>query len=116
MHLNVTVDGKQITIPANIGIDPKLHKDNSLDIYGPQKSPLHTHTASGTVHVESKIIANYTLGEFLNVWGLPLAGKTVNMTANGIPVADFRNQILNDGDYINLALCSNATSVSSHRC
>ena len=28
VHLNVTVDGKQIIIPANIGIDPKLHKDN----------------------------------------------------------------------------------------
>jgi hypothetical protein len=116
IHLNVTVDGKHITIPANIGIDPKLHKDDSLDIYGPQKSPLHTHTTSGTVHVESKIIANYTLGEFLNVWGLPLSGKTVNMTANGIPVADFRNHILNDGDYINLALCSNATSTTSNRC
>ena len=66
--------------------------------------------------MESKIIANYTLGEFLNVWGLPLAGKSVNMTANGIPVADFRNHILSDGDYINLALCSNVSSVPSSRC
>jgi hypothetical protein len=42
-HLNVTVDGKPITVPANIGIDPNLYKDHSFDEYGPQKSPLHTH-------------------------------------------------------------------------
>ena len=66
--------------------------------------------------MESRIIANYTLGEFLNVWGLPLNGKSVNMTANSIPVPDFRNHILSDGEYINLALCSNVSSLNSSKC
>ena len=103
-------------VPANIGIDPKLHKDDSLDIYGPQKSPLHTHTTSGTIHVESKIIADYTLGEFLNVWGLPLNDKVVKMTVDGKPVSDYRNHVLNDGQEIHLILCSKVSSLSPDRC
>ena len=88
IHLTVSVDNKAITIPANIGIDPELHKNHSLDLYGPQKSPLHTHTPSGTIHVESKIITNYTLGDFLDVWGIPLERKDVGdyLHVWGIPL------------------------------
>ena len=34
----------------------------------------------GLVHIESKIITNYTLGEFLNVWGIRLGRKIVKVT------------------------------------
>ena len=112
-HLNVTVDGKPITVPANIGIDPNLYKDHSLDEYGPQKSPLHTHTSSGMVHIESKIIANYTLGDFLNIWGINLDGKIIKLTVDGKPVADYRNHILRDGQRLNLIICKNLHSTSS---
>jgi hypothetical protein len=116
INLNITADGKPMVIPANIGIDPKLHEDNSLDIYGPQKSPLHTHTSSGTIHVESKIITDYTLGEFLDVWGLPLGGKAIKMTVDGMQVSDYRNHILSDGQEIHLILCSNVSSLYPDRC
>ena len=33
-HRNVTIDGKKTIVPANIGIDPSLWKDHSLDQYG----------------------------------------------------------------------------------
>jgi len=114
--MNATVDGKAMVIPANVGIDPKLHKDDSLDIYGPQKSPLHTHTTSGTIHVESKIIADYTMGEFLNVWGLPLNDKVIKMTVDGNPVSDYRNHVLRDGQQIQLIVCSKVTSLYPDRC
>jgi hypothetical protein len=104
-HLNVTADGARLTIPKNIGIDAPLYKDHSLSRYGLQGlAPLHTHDDSGTIHVESNANRNYTLGEFLNIWGgLDLNGKTVKATVNGSkPVSDFRNLILRDGEQIAL--------------
>jgi len=66
-------------------------------------TPLQTHDASGTIHVESNANRNYTLGEFLNIWGgLDTNGKTVKATADGKSLSDFRNIILRDGEQINL--------------
>jgi hypothetical protein len=104
-RLNVTVDGNSITVPQNIGIDESLWKDHSLDKYGVQgAAPLHTHDTSGTIHVESNVVRNYTLGEFLNIWGgIDFNNKTVKTTIDGKPVStDFRNIILRDGEQIKL--------------
>jgi hypothetical protein len=116
IKLTVSMDGKPMIIPANIGIDPKLHRDNSLDIYGQEKSPLHTHTISGTIHVESKIIADYTLGEFMDVWGLPLNDKLIKLTVDGKPISDYRNHVLRDREEIHLILCSETGSLSPSNC
>ena len=116
INLDVTLDGNLTVVPANIGIDPKLHNDHSLDIYGQQKSPLHTHTTSGTIHVESKIIANYTLGEFLDIWGLSLDDKIVRLTVDGLPVSDYRDHILRDGEGLHLTICSNNGSFYPDTC
>ena len=35
-HLNLMIDGKPVTVPSQIGIDPSLWKDHSLDHYGMQ--------------------------------------------------------------------------------
>jgi hypothetical protein len=115
-HLNVTVDGKPLIVPANIGIDPSLHNDHSLDLYGRQKSPLYTQSDTGTIHVESKIITNYTLGEFLDIWGIDLGGKIVNMTASGKNIANYREQVLSDKEKINLRVCTNDYILRSRTC
>jgi hypothetical protein len=115
-YLNVSMDSQPLVVPANIGIDPQLHKVNSLDIYGPQKSPLHTHTDTGTIHVESKIITNYTLGEFLDVWGIDLSGKAVKATVDGEAVSDFRTHVLGDGEHIDLVICSNVRTLVFSTC
>ena len=103
-HLDVSVDGSPITVPSQIGIDPSLWKDHSLDKLGtPGFAPLHTHDASGTIHVESTVNRNYTLGEFLNIWGgLDTSGKTVSATVDGKPVSNFKDIILRDGEQIRL--------------
>ncbi len=73
VSLNATVDGQPMVVPAHIGMvqvgkgeDPLLYGDHSLDKYGMQgMSSLHTHDATGLIHVESNtIIRNFTLGDF----------------------------------------------------
>jgi sulfur carrier protein ThiS len=105
-QLNVMVNGRVVTVPEKIGIDNSLYKDHSLDRFGMQgMSPLHTHDSKGTIHVESSVNRDYTLGEFLDVWGgLDTNGKTVKATVNGQPVSDWRNHILKDKEQISLEI------------
>lgn len=58
-HLDLYVDSRKVPVPARIGIDPAVGF-----------APLHTHDASGIIHVESPIARGYTLGEFFAVWGV----------------------------------------------
>ena len=109
--LNVTYNGQTQVVPQHIGMvsvgnaeDPLLYGDHSLDKYGMEgMSPLHTHDASGTIHVEANTNRDFRLGELLDIWkGLDITDKTVQATVNGNPVSDFRNIILNEGDSISL--------------
>jgi hypothetical protein len=59
-HLDVFVNGKGVLVPAGIGIGDGLI------------SPLHTHDASGVIHVESTTVRSYSLAEFFAVWGVRL--------------------------------------------
>ena len=103
--LSVKVDGKTIPVPEQIGINKSLYKDRSLDKYGMQgMAPLHTHDNSGVIHLESTVNRDYTLGEFLKIWGIDLNGKSVKVSVNGQPVSDWRNHILSDGEQINLEI------------
>jgi hypothetical protein len=112
--LSVYIDGKPVTIPANIGIDANLYKTHKLNAYGmkmpdmpsmPVMYPTHTHDTSGKIHVESNEKRDYTLGDFLDVWGMDFSGKTVKMTVNGTVVptnTDYRSHVFKDGEQIEL--------------
>lgn len=110
-ELSLIVNGTPVTVLTQIGIDPSLWKDHSLDEFGMQSmpemnmsamAPLHTHDSSGIIHVESTVNKNYTLGEFLKIWGLNLNSKVVDMTINEMPFTGFRDYVLRDGDQIKL--------------
>jgi sulfur carrier protein ThiS len=104
-QMTVSVNGKPTVIPENVGIDNALWKDHSLDQYGMQgMSPLHTHDATGTIHVESSEKRDYTLGKFLSIWGIGLNGKTVKVTVNDQPISDWKNHVLKDKEKINLEI------------
>jgi hypothetical protein len=110
-QLSLIVNGTPVVVPPQIGIDPSLWKDHSLDEFGMQSmpemnmsamAPLHTHDSSGIIHVESTVNKNYTLGDFLDIWGLNLNSKVVNMATNDVPFTGFSDYILKDGDKIKL--------------
>jgi hypothetical protein len=46
-------------VPANIGIDEQAGYLTSL----------HTHDATGIIHVESPTRRSFNLGDFFDVWG-----------------------------------------------
>ncbi|MGD6746043.1 hypothetical protein ACOKM3_29940 [Streptomyces sp. BH106] len=75
-HLTVYAGGRQVTVPADIGIDRSGRK--------PRYSPLHTHDTTGTVHVESAVWRDFTLGQFLTEWGVH---PTCRAEVDGSPVA-----------------------------
>jgi hypothetical protein len=60
VRLRVYVDGRPVPVPAGMGIDP----------LGRFLAPLHTHDASGIVHIESERAFPFTLGEVFAVWGV----------------------------------------------
>jgi hypothetical protein len=100
-RLTLLVDGKQLTVPANIGIDPRVD--------GMQMASLHTHDATGIIHVEG--MERATLGEFFAVWGVPLSAdqlgsyrQPVRMWVDGRRSRAYGNLQLADGQRIILAV------------
>ena len=65
-HLDIFVNGKKETVPAQIGI-----YDNQF------LTELHTHDTSGVMHVESPKKRTFSLGEFFGVWGVRLTNDCI---------------------------------------
>jgi hypothetical protein len=72
-HLDVFVDGKAVTVPPQIGIDAPSQ----------QISPLHTHDTSGVVHIESPVQAEFTLGQFMTEWNVPIGNDILGTFKTG---------------------------------
>ena len=97
--LKIVVDGVEQVVPANVGIAVGcMH-------------PLHTHDASGLIHVESPIKKDFTLGDFFYVWGKDFSSSkildsvvsptmAVYVSVNGQVVDTFEQTILHDKDEI----------------
>jgi len=86
--LQIFVDGSAVTVPAQIGIDQQAGYLTSL----------HTHDASGIIHVESPTQRSFSLGLFFDVWGVRLTStclggycdegaKTLRAFVDGKPFA-----------------------------
>src|SRR5262249_59293397 len=72
-HLTIFIDGQPQVIPADIGVGP----DGAL--------PIHTHDASGTLHIESPILRDFRLQDFFTIWGQTAEGRDIlaRLTSNG---------------------------------
>lgn len=98
-NLKIIIDGKEELIPDNIGIQPTC------------MTSLHTHDASGKLHVESPEKRDFTLADFFAVWQKPfnkdqildykVAGQyQIREMVNGKEVQDFEKTVLRDNDQI----------------
>ena len=65
-HLDVFVNGRRVTVPADIGVGPRLAFF----------ADLHTHE-NGVIHVESPTVRSFSLGQFFAVWGVPLSATCI---------------------------------------
>jgi hypothetical protein len=93
--VRVYVNGKQVTVPPNIGLDQATQTF----------SPLHTHDTSGIIHEEAAKEFDFTLGQLFAVWGVkfsdnqlgpykPGNGRVLQVYDNGQQVSDPVNVVL----------------------
>jgi hypothetical protein len=75
-HLSLFYRGEQIAVPLGIGIVKPLRIVNGF-AGGAALYWLHTHDATGIIHVESPDARPYTLGQFFDIWGRTLAKDDV---------------------------------------
>lgn len=62
-HLDLLVDGRPVPVPAGLGIAPA----------GQEMSELHTHDATGVLHIEAPTTGRrYTLGQLFTEWNVRL--------------------------------------------
>jgi hypothetical protein len=87
--LRIYVEGKQVEVPSQIGID---QQEGYL-------APLHTHDNSGIIHMEATEPYPFKLSQFFTVWGVKFTnnqlgpyvasnGKALALYANGTKVPD----------------------------
>jgi hypothetical protein len=70
-RLEVFVHGQEIPVPADVGVTSGI------------TSPLHTHDATGVIHVESSERRTFTLGQFFDVWGVRLTQSCLGPYCDG---------------------------------
>lgn len=63
-HLAIFKNGQQLSIPPNIGLQGCAYE-------------LHTHDASGIIHVETSVYKRFTLAQFFAVWGQPFSRENI---------------------------------------
>jgi hypothetical protein len=81
-YLGIIVNGTQIAVPDQIGLNVPGPIQSGYTSTAECYYEIHTHDASGMIHIESPSTATldssiYTLGTMLDVWGMPVG-------ANGI--------------------------------
>lgn len=124
-QLSVLIEGASFTVPASIGVDQTLWRNHSLDRYGVGgRSPLQTQDTSGTIYVESNTVRNFTLHEFLEVWGESVdptqvvgnpvqSGESACTLINGQTTTITDNVVFADQQKITLEIISGSCSATS---
>ncbi len=96
MHIHpeliIEVDGKPESIPGDIGIG------------GVCERAIHTHDATGQIHVESQVQRDYKLSDFFIVWEKPILreGYDLEMTVDGVVFSEYGALMLKDKQKIAL--------------
>lgn len=121
VHLDVIIDGQAVTVPAGIGMaepfdfgpcSPYFDDGDCAagDIFDGlvADAPLHTHSTSGIIHIETDRPGTFTLGQVFGEWGVRLSqscvggyctggGKQMRVYVNGTQVTgDPRGLVLTE--------------------
>ncbi len=102
-HLEIVIDGEKQSIPKDIGIAETC------------MNSLHTHDDLGTIHVESPVKKDFTLGDFFAVWQKDFSrekildrsvgqNSEITVTVNGVLVDTYEDTVLRDKDEIVIKL------------
>ncbi len=92
--LEIIINDEKQLIPANAGISPGIMR------------PIHTHDASGELHVEGPCRRDFTLGEFFDIWGRDFSSECIFefCTANGAGVLNVKVNGLEDNEFGDIVL------------
>lgn len=71
-HLSLFYHGQQVAVPYGIGIVVPRDVRNGFVDNGSAFYWMHTHDATGIIHIESPVDQRFTLGQFFDIWGEPL--------------------------------------------
>jgi hypothetical protein len=124
-QLSVLIQGAPSTIPSGIGINQSLWHDHALDRYGVSgQSPLTTRDTSGKIHLDSNTVRNFTLQEFLGVWGETVdnnqvvgyqvpAGYSSCIVVNGQTLPSISDVVLADKQMITVEIIQGSCSYLS---
>ena len=76
VHLTLIANGQQRAIPIAIGVGNPFILQHFVVAAGCYYW-LHTHDATGIVHIEAPVTTTFNLGQFFAVWGEPLSSGNV---------------------------------------
>ncbi|HET9949426.1 MAG TPA: hypothetical protein VFQ22_10935 [Longimicrobiales bacterium] len=102
-HLSLFVEGERIAIPAAVGaVDPVFA--NNLVTGAACLYWIHTHDATGLIHIEPPAPGEFTLGDFFDIWGQPLSANQVATYSGELSV--FVDGVRYEGDPREIVLVS----------
>lgn len=76
VHLTLIANGQQRAIPIAVGVGNPFIIQNFVVAAGCYYW-LHTHDATGIVHIEAPVTTTFNLGQFFDIWGQPLSSDNV---------------------------------------
>src|SRR5271165_721352 len=122
-YLRIIVNGQNISIPGAIGIQNAVPEGSSTwgEVYGGGSAscfePVHTHDASGILHIESPTNTNYTLGDFFTIWNQTYSYALVNGTRHPVVFnsTDILGYTTNSTYKIVLLVDGKASTLSDYR-
>lgn len=104
--LSIIIQGEEISIPQNIGIQDSVCPNGMRGV--------HTHDDTGRLHIETPSQIDAPIGAFFNIWGeifnseqifdnIADSDHEVIMLVNGEVNDEFENYIMLDGDTIKIS-------------
>ena len=87
-HIDIYIQGQAVVVPAGIGIET-----SPSTLF----APIHTHDATGIIHVESPVSRDFSLGQFFDAWGVRFTSTCIGSYCD---TADQRLQVFANGKVV----------------